>query len=360
VYAIAALQTALETDFGLLQTEGLSDAGSFPIYTAGPTGLYLNFADVGDRSARRPMPCMFWLSQVFSNPLFAEDERALLSEYDAGAGHVIWYVPAANAKLPVKELDRYYRGPVEVAVMRSAWDNPDALFVGVKAGFNQVNHGHLDLGNFELDALGVRWARDLGSDNYNLPNYWDSGREGKRWSYYRLNSKSHSIPLLGGQDQDPLAKSKFLKFESKADRAFVVVDLTEAYARLAKTSTRGVAMIENRRAVLIQDEFQIDQPTDVTWGMTTDAKIRVAEDGAAGLTLRDKQLVARLLSPVGARFTVESAEQKPPQEDNAGVSRLIVRVPNAKGSVCVAVLLSPVWPDGRTISAVSVNPLDQW
>ena len=86
--------------------------------------------------------------------------------------------------------------------MRSAWDDPNALFAGIKAGYNQVNHGHLDLGNFELDALGVRWARDLGSENYNLPGYWEGKRGGQRWSYYRLGSASHNVVMLGGQHQD--------------------------------------------------------------------------------------------------------------------------------------------------------------
>ena len=103
--------------------------------------------------------------------------------------------------------------------MRSAWDDPNALFLGIKAGYNQVNHGHLDLGNFELDALGVRWARDLGSDNYNLPGYWEAKRGGQRWSYYRLNSASHNVPMLGGQSQDPLAKSSFTKTEINSGTA---------------------------------------------------------------------------------------------------------------------------------------------
>ena len=38
----------------------------------------------------------------------------------------------------------------------------EALFIGFKAGDNRVNHSHLDLGTFVLDALGQRWAIDLG------------------------------------------------------------------------------------------------------------------------------------------------------------------------------------------------------
>ena len=39
-----------------------------------------------------------------------------------------------------------------------------------------------------LDAQGVRWALDLGSDNYNMPGYFGS----KRWTYYRMTNRSHN------------------------------------------------------------------------------------------------------------------------------------------------------------------------
>ena len=359
-YGLAALQTALGTDFGLLQIEGLAESGNFPIYTSGPRGLYLNFADSGEKSSRRPMPCMFWLAQAFRNPLFAESEHAEIAKRDASAQHVVWYVPSPVTMPAAKDLDRYFRGPVEIAVFRSAWDDPQALFVGVKAGYNQVNHGHLDLGNFELDALGVRWVRDLGSENYNLPGYWDGRRGGRRWSYYRLNSRSHSVPLLDGEDQDPLATSKFTKFETERSSAFVLVDLTSAYKKSANKVTRGVAMAENRRAVLVQDEFDIENSCELVWAMTTDAKIDIKEKDTAVLTLAGRKLIARILSPSIAGFAVESAQQKPPQKTNRGVSRLIIRLPNAKGNVRVAILLSPVWKDKEIVTKVPIKPLTQW
>jgi len=359
-YGLTALQTALGTDFGLLQIEGLAESGNFPIYTSGPRGLYLNFADSGEKSSRRPMPCMFWLARTYDNSLYAEAEHAEIAKRDASAQHVVWYVPSPREMPAAKDLDRYFRGPVEIAVFRSAWNDPQALFVGVKAGYNQVNHGHLDLGNFELEALGVRWARDLGSDNYNLPGYWDRRRGGRRWSYYRLNSKSHSVPLLDGEDQDPLATSRFTKFETERSSAFVLVELTSAYKKFANKVTRGVAMVENRRAVLIQDEFDIEKPCEVVWAMTTDAKIDVKEKDTAVLTLGGRKLIAHILSPSIAGFAVESAQQKPPQKTNKGVSRLIIRLPNAKGNVRVAILLSPVWKDKEIVTKVPIKPLTQW
>ncbi len=357
-YGLTALQTALGKDFGLSQIKGLAESGNFPIYTTGPTGLFLNLADVGERSSRRPMPCMFWLARTYDNSLYADAEHAMIAKYSASPQHVVWYVPPPSKEM-WKALDWCFRGPVEVAVFRSAWDDPDALFVGVKAGYNQVNHGHLDLGNFELDALGVRWARDLGSDNYNLPGYWDGKRGGKRWSYYRLNSKSHSVPLLGGEGQDPMGKSSIVKYESRKSSPLAIIDLTSAYKKFSSKTTRGVQLVQGRKAVLIQDEFEIKKPCELVWAMTTDAKIDIRKERHASLTLKGKELRARILSPINAKFSIESAEQKPPQKTNKGVNRLVVRLHEAKGNVRLAILLSPVWKKGH-VSSVQIAPLAEW
>ncbi|HSW01865.1 MAG TPA: heparinase II/III family protein [Sedimentisphaerales bacterium] len=356
-YGLTALDTALGNTFGLLEVDGLSKAGLFPVYTAGPTGLYLNFADVGERSSRRPMPCMFWLARTFHNPLYAYSEHEQIAQRSASAAHLVWY--AAKPRTARKQLDSYFRGQVEVVTMRSAWDDPNALFAGIKAGYNQVNHGHLDLGNFELDALGVRWVRDLGSENYNLPGYWESKRGGKRWSYYRLGSASHNVIMIDGQHQDALAKSSITKAQINGEQPVAVVELTDAYDDFAGSARRGLAMIEGRRAVLVQDELDIKTPCELAWGMTTDAEIEV-QGQVATLKLKGERLTARLLSPSNAVFTVESAEQEPPQHRNAGVKRLIVRLPQASGSTCVAVLLSPQWQDGKIVETASVKPLANW
>lgn len=118
-------------------------------------------------------------------------------------------------------------------------------------------------------------------------------------------------------------------------------------------------MVQDHRAVLVQDEFEIENPCELTWGMTTDAKIDIKEKGVTELTIREKKLVARVLLPVVAEFTVESAGQKPPEKTNKGARRLIVRLPEARGSVRLAILLSPVWPDG-TVNSVRPRALAEW
>jgi len=359
VYALAALRTALGTDLGLSERRGLSQAGLFPLYLTGPTGLYFNFADVSGRSRRRLIPALLWLARRYDKPLLAAAERAMLARHSARPQDVIWYVPPGKHKPAPLPLDKHFRGSVEVAVFRSAWDDPDALFLAVKAGYNQVNHGHLDLGNFELDALGVRWAKDLGSDNYNLPGYWDRRPGGRRWNYYRLGSFSHNVLVLNGRHQDALARSRITRFAGGGGEAFAIVDLSAAYKGLAAKVLRGVALLRGRRAALVQDELVLPRPCEVAWGMTTEAQIVVQKDRA---TLRrgGKELLARVLSPAGAVFTVESARREPPENPNRGVRRLMVRLPKQRGSVRLVVLLAPLWPGGQVVRQAQVVPLSEW
>ena len=112
---------------------------------------------------------------------------------------LLWYDRAGTSpKAAGWPLDKYYRG-AEVALLRSEWDNPQALFVGFKAGDNKANHSHLDLGSFVFDAAGVRWATDLGADNYNLPGYFSSlpgYSTGPRWNYYRLRAEGHNTLVI--------------------------------------------------------------------------------------------------------------------------------------------------------------------
>ncbi len=361
VYGLAALESALGTDHGLSEIDGFAECGFFPLLTTGPFGLLVNFADSGEGSRRKTLPCLFWLARRFGQPALARAEHDALTRHRASPQHLVWYVALpADGAAPDLPLDRLFRGPVELAVFRSAWDDADALFASLKGGYNQVNHGHLDLGAFEFDALGVRWARDLGADDYDLPGYWDGRKGGKRWSYFRLNSESHSVPLLDGKGQDPLALSRITGYGSAPDRAFAIVDLTEAYAYGARAAHRGVALVQNRRALLVQDEFEFDEPRDLSWGMMTDAAIRVDEGGRATLTRKGRVLEARIVSPEDAGFTVESAERDPPERRNEGVRRLTLTLAGAKGSVRIAVLLAPVHDGKVVVEPPVVTPLEEW
>ena len=353
-YGISAMQTALGSDFNLTKLPGMNLTGYFPIYSAGPTGYMLNYADAGEKSKLGAPHPDLWLAGVFNNNHFSDFVIDQLETRTANVFDVIWFRPYANSAAK-RDLDKFFDGSVSLYFSRSSWTDPNALWIGLKAGYNKVNHAHLDLGNFELDALGVRWARDLGSDDYNLPDYFGS----KRYTYYRLQSISHNVPLLNGQNQREDATSKFIKHGEGVAEPFVVLDFTGAYNDFASAALRGMKVVDERKTILIQDEFVLTKSAEVVWGMTTDAAIQIINSKQAELTLGGQKMTAKILSPENAEFKSESAQQVAPQKLNTGVSRLLAKVPATTGNVTVAVLLVPQWP-GLITNTTNIQPLSEW
>jgi hypothetical protein len=353
-YGLSALQSALGDYSGLTLLPGMSQTGYFPIYSAGPTGYMLNYADAGEKSKLSSPQTEMWLAGVYNNNHFSDFLHYQLATASANVYDVIWYRPYANSAAQ-RDLDKFFDGSVSLYFSRSSWSDPKSLWIGIKAGYNKVNHAHLDLGNFELDALGVRWARDLGSDDYNLPDYFGA----KRYTYYRLQSNSHNVPLLNGTNQRQDATSKFIKHAEANAEPFSVLDFTTAYSDFASSALRGMKVVDDRKSVLIQDEFVLAKSADVTWGMTTDASIQIINTKQAELTLSGQKMTAKILSPASAVFTAESAQQAKPQKENLGVSRLVAKIPASTGNVTVTILLAPQWT-GSTSAYNSVIPLSLW
>jgi Heparinase II/III-like protein len=257
--------------------------------------------------------------------------------------HVVWYRPATS-QIDNRPLDYFLRGDFnELVLMRSSWSDPNALWVGVKSGVNSSNHSHLDLGNFELDAGGVRWARDFGVDDYNLPGYWNMGVNGQRWTYYRLNSLSHNICVLGNKNQYEIAMARFTQTDLNTLTPSATIDLTQAYEAFSSKSSRKVSMIEGRKAVQIEDNFTLTKPTEIAWGMTTAQIIDIKKGGKAILlnSTGSRSLEAQILAPAGAEFSEESAERKAPEKLNTGNRRLMIRLPNQTGTVKIVVKFTP-------------------
>jgi hypothetical protein len=371
---LAALESALGTDFGLAQIDGFSRAGMFPIFASGPTGKSFDFADAHGEVIRAPE--LFWLARKFNEPAYAVYQRRVASGEPLD---LVWYDPRGEGTMPKDlPLDKYFRH-AEVAMLRSAWDDPNALWVGFKAGDNKANHSHLDLGSFVFEALGERWAVDLGADDYNMPDYFGK----QRWSYYRLRAEGHNTLVFNpgkGPDQDPAAAARIVRFQSGTN-PFVIADLTAAYSLQATKVQRGIAM-PGRQRLLVQDEFETTSPAEVWWFLHTPAEVKLslpppsregstergpedsrpADARVATLSLHGKRFIARILSPVAATFTVMDAKPLPPcpaptmQDANRGVRKLAIELKGVTHER-ITVLIEP---EAAHNTAPDVNPLATW
>ena len=353
--AISALETALGSDFGLGGFAGLPVTAQYRLNVTGSSGLVFNYADSADRLDVDPV--VAWLGHRYADPWVEFESRRLTGSAIHGM-NLAWYAPTTgNGKSP--SLDRWFRG-TDVVCMRSSWTDPNALFCGVKGGDNGASHAHLDLGTFVLDALGQRWAVDLGPDDYNLPDYFGK----RRGTYYRIRTEGHNTLVMAGQNQDATARAAVSSYFASMEDARVVIDLTAAYAGTGTSRVRrGVALQDGRSRVLIQDEVSHRGDVDIVWAMHTQADVQL--DYASGariatLTRGNAVMEARILSPADAWFAIEVVAAPSPQKRIDGIRKLTVQIPQAPPETRIAVLLTPLNEIIIPSAVPELLPLDYW
>jgi hypothetical protein len=318
VYMLAALETALGTDFGLSDLPGFSEAGTFRIHAIGSSGLAFNFADGSEGVGRST--AMFWLARRFGKPQYAWHERELIQ--GLSALHLWWFDPRGDG-LPDEPLARHFRH-VDVVMMRSSWEPGNGFYIGLKGGDNAVNHSQLELGSFVLDYEGVRFASDLGADDYNLPGYF--GRE--RWNYYRLNTEGQNTLWINRSNQDPKAVAPVTQFTATPERMEAEVDLSAAYRQQVDKVTRRVVLeraSDRQWLVTITDRLEKAEGSEIQWQMHTRAKPTL-QGSRAQLSAEGKTLWMEILSPKGANFELLPCNPPPPQEQNEGFAKVGIRL----------------------------------
>jgi hypothetical protein len=385
VITFAALETALGTDLGLSAAPGFARTIEYYETMQGPAGAMFNYADSTDDLQNSPARA--WLAERYHIATATRGTRALLAEtlqretivsFDRAiqsqvvnrffALHAAWFprAPAATDAAAELPLDAHFRGIADVAVFRSAWNDPEAIFVGFKAGENGDHHAHLDSGSFVLDANGQRWAMDLGPDSpnahYDLPGYFDNKRQ--RWTYFRTNNHSHNTVTPGEALQSRHIAAPIVAFKSAPEFAFAVADLTPVYPTETSSLRRGIALLDRAR-VLVQDEYRPVQPgTPLHWRMITAAKIELGADGrSATLTKQSRSLRVDLIEPAFARLHVLST--RPPtaaETQNDGTVMLAIELtpPGNADVTRLAVLLTPIGDQWPRLRPPAIKPLADW
>jgi len=380
VYFLSALQSALGRTFGLLEAPGFAQTADYRLQMVGPTNLRYDYAD--QSVTNNFVSCMFWFARTFQRPFYARTERT-----NPGVANIfalLWYDPelAAQPDSYALPLAVRYRN-LDVVAIRSSWTAPDAWYVGFKGGDNKASHAHLDLGSFVLDQGGVRWASDLGSDNYGVPSYFVDRnlQEGAHWQMYRTRTEGHNTLTLSASPQSPLAyasqvitaKAPLLGFSSDSADSWAIADLTAGYqplatdARAVTRAHRGVRLWPDAQ-FLVQDEIVSSAPVEVVWNLLTEAAVSL-QGGALTLGRKSRTMRLEILSPAGAVFDTVSCH--PPdtrtqaQKDagalaenpNSGFTKIVVRLPLAAANTTLAVRFVP---GGTAPAAPAIVPLSRW
>ena len=160
-------------------------------------GAAFNF---GDSERSFDVSPLAWLAHRFRRPI----DGWLVRDYDG------WYLPlmmiwakrpkAAPTKLNLPT-GKVFRSN-DLACFRNTWSSAvkaRPVYLAIKGGNlsgdrvasaarpeDVIIHTQADAGTFIVDGAKHRWVIDLGSDDYDLPGYFDHGtadRSGPRWRW---------------------------------------------------------------------------------------------------------------------------------------------------------------------------------
>lgn len=241
----SSLLTATGSDYGLLTTNpGVSLTGMFHMYVTGPGSMF-EWGDNGVNLYSTTANAMLFYGEQFNHPeyvLFQRDQHDVAEPWS-----MFWYNPSVSgAYWDNMPLDRFFNNHTDGwGSMRSSWTDENALYIGVKAGTLQGHqtHNDLDCGDFVLDALGTRWAGELGDENYLSTGYFSNDTQtSDRWLYYRKRTEGQNTILVGQQNQlvtaqpqidygtDNVAQGSSTVYTPPSNStAYFTADLTSAY-----------------------------------------------------------------------------------------------------------------------------------
>lgn len=364
VLMIAALESALGTDFGLSQAPGFLDSSSFVQFMTAPSGDSFNFSDA--RPDAFCNPAMFWFAGRTGDMSRIWIERRYLDRLEDDFMRRIGLHFAEPRLLPTvliygsgldmdgvrppKENIRVFQGQNPVFIFREGWERKDDAYLGIKAGTPKASHAHLDVGSFVYEYDGVRWSMDLGmQEYYSLEKLgigiWDGGQGGQRWEIFRISNKSHSTLTLNGRTHILKTDVPFTETWTDKKRKGARMDMTGLFGDATESVLRAV-WLDRKNHLHIEDRIETgDQPVELMWVMTTPADAELVPGQGILLSKDGREMMLRMQSEVEIIPQIWSNE--PPQYYDA---------PNP--GTCRVGFTADVKPGSQSVFNVSLTPVN--
>jgi hypothetical protein len=338
----------------------------------GTTGIPFNYSDAGSNSGLNPS--MFWFATKLKDPSVLWVERSYLLHKPA-TSHVnnrllpailIWSGGIQINKIsPPTSTTWIGHGKNPVALMRTSWTDSNAIYVGMKGGSVSVNHAHMDIGSFVMDADGVRWAMDFGMQEYESLEskgirLFGRTQDAERWTVFRLTNLVHNTLTINNQHQRVKGFAPITSFSNDPSFMNAVTDMSTVYDSALAKAVRGIAIVD-KSYVVVRDEIEtLNNETTIRWTMLTPADVKITGPDKAELMKNGKKLILQVRSPL--KVTMKTWSTDPPNSYDAPNPGTIlvgfeIQVPaNAKTAFDVELVPEKAL---KTVSK-KILPLDNW
>lgn len=290
---MALLDSTVGTDNGLSASPGFSRTGNYMLHMIGRNGSF-NYSDNGS-AAYTELPMWYFADKLGDVSLLHYELRMLdIQPHRSSCAEkrllpmVMPFVSRLNPGTVPPPSDKVWAGngktPVVLVRTGWAWDETDR-FLGLKGGKASTSHGHMDAGSFVYDAENVRWATDLGSENYttlevNIGNSptWDMTQNSLRWDVFKLNNRQHNTLTINDSKHLVDGFAPIVSVIDTETEQGGTLDLSPVFADEAASVVR-TGKIVNNDYLLIIDEVtaRADKEARIRWTLVTETAPTVEE-----------------------------------------------------------------------------------
>ena len=320
VYLQQALVSALGTDAGLYEKyPALLKSAKYMTAMLGPSGMAFNYYDSWLGKGGNPL--LLFFAKKTNDPSLLYDEKKFYEPGKVRSGgfqKLFSLIYASDTdfdsvKAPKEKVYSFLDGESPVILARTGWEKED-LFFGIKGGKASTNHGHMDASSFVFDALGERWAFDLGAQDYNSLekeglDLFRKAQDSPRWQPFRIGMYSHNLIVFDDSLQRIKPRAEITSFGDRDGFVYAATDLTEVQGGLVESYRRGVAIVDDCYAT-VRDEIRTqDKDVRIRWAALTPASVEILDDMTALLTIRGDSLYVKV---EGKGVKLETYSTDPP------------------------------------------------
>lgn len=332
VLLISAIEKLFETDFGLSSAPGFLASAQFMEHMISPRKESFNYGDCNNDVSLDPT--IFWfadktndLSTLWSQRYFIKNaDHEYLAQERMLPFTMIWGKDIDLKKVTHPTTNIWVgRGTTPVALMRTSWTDPNAIFVACKGGKANSGHAHMDAGSFIMEANGVRWAIDLGMQNYHDLesagiDLWNNSQNSQRWDVYRYNNKTHNTLTFNGKKQKVDEYASITDYQQNTNSLSATMDLTNVYDDV-KSAFRTVSIVDNNQTVVKDIIETTNDGVNLRWSMLTKAKVKKIKNNTFELNQDGKLLTIRFNSTCSFKLVNQPAKSvNSYDEENVGVT----------------------------------------
>ena len=304
----SAIEKAEISDHGLMSASAYMQTVHFLKHMLAPSGLSFNWGDCPTWT--NLSPAMFWFADFTDDPSILWSEKKFLETDDFSGLSEIRILPALmvwGRDIPLSSItepkEKFWmgQGANPVAMMRSSWTDPNAIYLGFKAGTPGYVHAHMDVGSFVMEAEGVRWAEDLGKVVYEDleslgMNIFGSSQDAERWTIFRMSTYSHNVLIIDDEQQRVDGYAKIDKYSDQASFMYSVSDISAIYNGQLKMARRGAGIVDGKYTVIRDEVETLNRSTIIRWNIVTSADVTLSNKETI-LTKEGKILLLKVQGP---------------------------------------------------------------